>query len=241
MLNLLVVHPPPANGLIEVRGEAWDVQPFTSGAQHPLLLSLDSNALRPRRMLKLTPPEWSTTVLDSKDGPLIVAGEHDGRKAVVLAFDPFASQLARLTSFPLLVSNVVEYLSGTTVEPFISTDMAVQIRGPAGWSQGTLTRPDGAKLDIPAHDSVATLQPANLVGRYVLSQELSTGDQAVRSSFVNLLSESGSELTPRALADLPGDAVLGNDDTPTPIPYEALVAVLALLVTLEWLHASRHA
>ena len=71
---------------------------------------MDLSALVVADANSVTPPEWLETVVDSSAGPLLLAGEKDGRRVVVLTFDPRQSNLPKLAAFPLLMANIADWL-----------------------------------------------------------------------------------------------------------------------------------
>ena len=58
---------------------------------------------------RLTLPPWLRAVAWAPGGPLLALGTHQGRREAVLTFDPAASNLPQLASFPRLVENLVAW------------------------------------------------------------------------------------------------------------------------------------
>src|SRR6266545_4987508 len=54
--------------------------------------------------VKIAPESWAHVVVDGDGGPMLLAGEKDGRRIVVLAFDLHNSDLPLQVAFPLLLS-----------------------------------------------------------------------------------------------------------------------------------------
>src|SRR5207253_7573082 len=77
---------------------------------------LDLQERQVRKARKIEAPPWLQTVVDSDQGPLLLAGEAPatdrlaGQRIAVLAFDPRDSNLPSLAAFPLLISNLVDWL-----------------------------------------------------------------------------------------------------------------------------------
>jgi hypothetical protein len=92
-------------------GEVKDVRPVAAGAGHPLLEGVDLAALLVREAPILQAPAWLEPIVVSTAGtPLVLAGERQGQRVVVLAFDPDDSNLPKLAAFPLLFANAVDWL-----------------------------------------------------------------------------------------------------------------------------------
>jgi hypothetical protein len=115
--------------LINPQGEGFasasdvkDVRPVAPGIGHPLLEGVDLAALLVREAPQLQAPDWLEPIVMSDAGtPLIMAGERDGQRVAVLAFDPNSSNLPKLAAFPLLFANLVDWLyplaSARALEP----------------------------------------------------------------------------------------------------------------------------
>lgn len=95
---------------VKLVGRSADVRPIVLDADHPLLVGLDLSALLVAEANQVEAPEWLETLVDSPSGPLLLAGEQDGRRVVMLTFDPRKSNLPKLAAFPLLVANVTDWL-----------------------------------------------------------------------------------------------------------------------------------
>jgi Ca-activated chloride channel homolog len=107
--NALLINP-RGEGFAD-RGEVENIRPVAAGRDHPLLDGVDLAALLVRRGPQLDVPAWLEPLVVSSAGtPLILAGERDGRRMVVLAFDPNESNLPKLAAFPLLFANAVDWL-----------------------------------------------------------------------------------------------------------------------------------
>ena len=116
---LMVFAPLPGNPLVQVTGVVSDVLP-TAGqglndsdqsARDPLLRFVDLAEVHVARAQVMTLPDWAHIVMDSDLGPMVIAGEQDKRNVVVFAFDLHDSDLPLQTAFPLLIRNLVTYLS----------------------------------------------------------------------------------------------------------------------------------
>jgi Ca-activated chloride channel homolog len=101
----------------EVRMASLEV----AGSESPLLWNVDLGAIRLARAAKLTIPEdgrWRVSVpVESAGEPMVVAleGPH-GARAVAAAFAVGDSNFPLRVGFPLLVSNVVHWLAGRSLE-----------------------------------------------------------------------------------------------------------------------------
>jgi Ca-activated chloride channel homolog len=127
---------------IRLAGKASDVRPVILEAAHPLLAGIDLSALLVADANTVEAPEWLEALVDSPSGPLLLAGEQDGRRVVVLTFDPRQSNLPKLAAFPLLIANITDWLY-----PLASTQ-AVVPGDPLRLAPGSVVRtPGGSAVD----------------------------------------------------------------------------------------------
>ncbi len=91
-----------------------DVRPQAGATAHPILSGIDLAPLIVDEAFNFEPVSWLEPVLNGDEqsggGSLILAGERDGRRIVVLSFDPRDSNLPKLVAFPLLMYNVADWL-----------------------------------------------------------------------------------------------------------------------------------
>jgi Ca-activated chloride channel homolog len=111
----------PQGDFLTSQGDIREQRPTAVDASHPVVAGLDLTPLRVTRAQSIEPPDWLETVVASTMGPLVMAGERQGQRIIVLAFDPRDSNLTKLAAFPLMMANSVEWLyplAGTqAVEP----------------------------------------------------------------------------------------------------------------------------
>ena len=110
--GLIVVNPPEANFLLT----RVDTLPRARRAvsfdpQDPLLLGLDIAPLIVQQVQRAATPVWADASVSAEDTPLIMHGRIGDQRAVVFAFDPNKSNLPHLAAFPLLMANVVDWLT----------------------------------------------------------------------------------------------------------------------------------
>lgn len=139
--NLLLVNPDGA--LLRASGRVADLRPTVVDAAHALLAGLDLNALLVTEAGKYDPPDWLETLVDSPKGPLLLAGEQDGRRIAVLTFSPVRSNLTKLAAFPLLIANAVEWLYPLAGTQTVAPGMPLHL--PAG---STVQIPSGRNIVV---------------------------------------------------------------------------------------------
>jgi aerotolerance regulator-like protein/VWA domain-containing protein len=222
-----IVVNPPAGGALEVLGEVPAPATLSYDRGHPLLDAIDPAALQISKIRQLRAPAWTNAVLWSADGPALLEGTNGGRRVVILAFDPRASNLPRLRAFPLLLANALDRLGWGEREGTVATGQAVRLPPNAGGQvvdgpAGTETVPAGA----------LAFADTERVGRYAVH----TADRAtdLAEFRASLLGPGASDVRPNALAPL---AAAASADRP-PAPALAFVGLLLLaalgISTGEW-------
>jgi hypothetical protein len=231
---VLIVNPPVGSWLASARvgrpSYALGIDP-----ESPLVAGVDLGAAEFARVAQLTVPSWAAPVVTGLDGPLILEGERDGRRIVVLGFDPAASNLPKMVAFPALIANAVEWM---LAGPDGATTAGATVRLPSGL-QGDLVGPDGRRQPAAALALTAATERAGLY------QVRRFGADPLTVFAVNVADERESDITPRQPAvgepfppfSLPA---FGREGETTGVdfwPYLA-GAVLVLLI-VEWLVYTR--
>ena len=282
--NLLLFAPPAGNPLIQVQGVITQPAPLAPastadlapasppnrsaegmsgqdpGQREPLLRFVDLSSLHIARSMRLQVPAWGREVLSSDKGPLIIAGEESGRKVCVVAFDLHDTDLPVQPAFPLLMRNLVTYLSpdptgglpvsvspGTPVgiEPVSPEVDLVLVEDPAGREHRFAVSPD-----LPRVTFADTAQPGVYYVTHYANGQI-VGQEAFAA---NLFMRDESMIAPNPKPDLPRAQASGTSGTasgplPAAEPQELvrrelwpLVALLGfLLLVIEWLYAQRMA
>jgi hypothetical protein len=149
--SLLLVNPPP-NPLFVV-GSAF--QPVEMRArEHPLTRYVDWSNVHILQASSVSLPDWADALIEADGRPLVFAGETDGRRAAVLTFDLRESDLPLQVAYPILFSNLINYLV-----PPAAFDASQSLR--PGESL-TLVPPPGTERVVIASPSnkLYTLQPS---------------------------------------------------------------------------------
>jgi hypothetical protein len=252
--GLMVIKPEAGNSLIGVEGEIVD--PAAAGARaadslgsdrDPLLRYVQLSALNVSSAVKLSPPDWGRAVLDSPEGPLLVAGERDGRNIAVLAFDLHDSDLPLQPAFPLLLRNLVTYLlpppagglpeniaPGRTVsiEPAAAEVTTVVVEDPLAFEH---------ELARTAEQTTVAFGGTSEAGVYYVTQYAGDEIVAQEAFAVNLFARDETVTPPSAAPGLPpGRAIAGDVPATERREVWPWVAALGLLLLMaEWLYSQR--
>ncbi len=150
--NALVFNPqnPPAEDapdapLLTVTGVLTDTTAVRVAAD-PLLENVDWRALSVAEAQRVDAPAL-TPLVEAEGGPLLLAGEVDGRRVVVFAFDLRASDLPLQIAFPVIMANIAAWLSPGRViaaDDNLQPGDTVTLTPTARAAAVTVTLPDGS-------------------------------------------------------------------------------------------------
>ncbi len=266
--SLLFIAPPGSTSLFTTTGLVQNPIIREVDPSDPLLTNVSLSEVSILDAVQIPLPDWATPVVagdlvDAQSGnttgqniPLIFRGETGGRRIAVIAFDLRHSDLPLQVAFPLLWTNLIDWLapgSGSAIPDHVSPGDPLSFTVPNGLQTGnaasaTITRPDLSPVQIQADNGHFVFADTNQLGIYHVS--IRYADQAqeknpAESQFaVNLFSPEESNLKP---ADsLPGleAQTSGSGAVPQKSMREwwRILAFLALgLLTGEWLVYQRAA
>lgn len=203
---------------------------------HPLLKHVDLDNLLIEKGRKVRPLTGAKVLVNGSDGPMVVATDQGGRRSLYLSWNALDSDFPLQVSFPIFVSNAVQWLTGEGRAGGEEGGLSVRagqpfnIASPAGAKTLTLARPDGGRETLDASSGMAVVRTANRVGTYTVS-----GPKSKTEVAVNVLNEDESDITPRATLDLAGKAVAAQGATVVLAETWRWLLLAALLVLCcEW-------
>ncbi len=117
--NLLFIAPPSSTTLFTVTGMLQMPDPQAVEPVDPLIEHITLDGVNILDAVKLAQPGWSKVLIaDAKDqAPLLLVGENSGRRVAILAFDLHRSDFPLQVGFPLLVSNLINWLAPGSQTP----------------------------------------------------------------------------------------------------------------------------
>jgi hypothetical protein len=99
----------------QVTGMVTHTQIVRTAQASPLLRHTDLDDVRIFDAQKIEVPAWAEVLVEADGGPLLLAGEIEGRRIAVLAFDLQHSDLPLQVAFPILLSNLVDWLAPAAI------------------------------------------------------------------------------------------------------------------------------
>ncbi len=234
--SLLLVNPPP-NPLFVV-GSAF--QPAEMRARdHPLTRYVDWSNVHILQASSAPLPDWADLLIEADGRPLVFAGETGGRRVAVLTFDLRQSDLPLQVAYPILFSNLIDYLvppAAFDASQALRPGDSLTLVPPPGVERIVVAAPSGKLYTL--FPSAASLAFTNTdePGYYAVNF-LSKDTTRAEYFAVNLFDPSESNIRP-------ADSLQVGQTTLTPAaagqtglrelwPWLAGLALLVLLV--EWL------
>ncbi len=251
---LLFIGPLQSTQFFSVTGTIPSPQPRPASEAEPLLQYVELNGINILDSARIPLPAWAHPVIvadvpatsgqpDGTSLPLLFAGEVDGRRVAVLAFDLRRSDLPLNLAFPLLLSNLSAWLApgqNSAIPDQVMPGTALTISLPpealaAGRDQITVRHPDGRRTTLQANNGQAVFAGTDQLGLY----QVDNGGNIPLSFAVNLFAPQESQLEPRQELPVEGVAAAGAGGLTDNTAYREwwrLLAALALgVLTAEWL------
>ena len=229
--NFIIFDAVPPNLPITAAG-SLRVPPVTGWSRtDPLLSSVSLAGVTIGQALDLRPGPGFSILAASGTSPLVLGWDHSGVKALIVAFDPQASDFPLRPGFPVLLANTLSWFFPTWLQAQADQVQAGDARElPTGSSGGvTVVKPDGRRVSV-ASGGPSTFLDTGEVGVYKVEAGGETSEFAV-----NLVSDSETNVSPRFSNPATRPAETGDrQGAPSPAWPAAAAAALAFLL-LEWL------
>jgi hypothetical protein len=232
--DLLLINP-SSNPLFSVGAVFTNTAVARATQNDPLTEFVDWSGVHLLQAHQVDVPAWAHVVVQSNGGPLVFAGEVDGRRVAVLTFDLHDSDLPLQVTFPILMSNLLNYLA--PAQSFSAPDgllpgQALTIKPSGGETNLVVQDPSGARFAAPAGQATFDFSNTQLPGVYAVFS-----NQTVLGHFaVNLFDPFESNIRPQATIRI------GRSDVTASAPQEQgqleiwpwLAAAAFLLLLIEW-------
>lgn len=240
--DMLIINPPSSAALFTVGEEITTISGINVPRRDdPRMAFVDFGAVNLRAFKQLSGVEWGDTLIEADGGPLLVAGENDGRQVALMSFDIRDSDLPLQITWPVLVSNLLEWFTPADVVSApqnLRVGETVIIRPPLETESIQITLPDGTIRQPQLEGEVLAFAGTSLPGLYRL--DILRGGEVIQSEAfaVNLFGTGESSIAPIA-----EDAIrLGGTERPddeeqrfSQREFWPWIALLALIVlVLEW-------
>lgn len=212
---------------------------------HPLMQLIDLGNVRFVEGLALVPPQGSSSLITTADGPLLAIAPRGTRQDAVLGAtlvgtDENGERFANTdwplrVSFPVFILNTLRYLTGAeSLGAMNSIQPGQPFTLPAAAGSGVMTvdTPAGKRVEIPPDADRRQFGDTDRVGPYTVQES----GQPARHFTVNLFDSAESDIVPRDEVRLGFEEVTGQanwEGGRTETWRWVLCAVLGVLC-LEW-------
>jgi hypothetical protein len=224
--NAAFILPPDGNALFPLGKAATRPSVTQWTAAHPLTSYVTFSLLSPAYAQAFRPVSWCKPVITATVGPLLLAGERDGRRYVAVGFDllPYLGKQNLPTS--ILTLNLLGWLADQAGQPpSLKTGATLTLTG-----ESAGVRLPGGDMLTPGGNTI----PLRKQGVYTISE-----NGVERRVAVNLTNIEESRLgRPLRLAPIAPPAPVAPETTGQPLWPWLLMAALFLL-GLEWAIARR--
>lgn len=152
--HALFIIPPDKNPLVAL--ERPLSRPIISGWRepHPLTRYVNFALFRPTYARPLKPLSFGEAIVQSPEGPLVVAVEHQGRRYLVLGFDPFPYLGLKNLPVSIFTLNLLEWFYEGLGGSSMATGEPLRLHDQH--KSGTLVTPNGENLPIARGSSLFT-------------------------------------------------------------------------------------
>jgi len=223
--NLLLINP-PENPIFSVAPPTQDFgqvdiidQPITQNIEWLQVQILQTKVIEI--------PDWAAVLVTSKVGPLVFVGEYQSHRFAVVSFDLLDSDLPLHITFPILFSNILDYLN-PPVKP-------VQLKPGASVETLRIVHPDGTEQEIIPNEFGVTFLDTQQPGIYTI---VALPGEYSEQFAVNTFSEIESGISPRQELSIVrnADEASGQEIRQTGLKKAwELPAIFALfLLLIEW-------
>jgi hypothetical protein len=236
--NLLVVNPPD-RGPYRTTGSVTRPKVTTWDREDPILSFVDLQDLNVARAAKLDMPRWAKPLITAGDGtPLMVAGQDGDRRVTILPFDLQQSNLWTMSAFPILMSNIVNYLSppGVVQAPAIQTGSPESLAPLPQVQSVRVTGPTDQVTEFRTGQGLISYAATDTPGLYKIQQIVQGGQQTVDDDLfaANLANPDESDIRPRLTGlNNPGPIEAGVATLQREF-WGVLAAVVLPLLLFEW-------
>lgn len=229
---------PPENELFVVDGDTRALEDMRV-TDHPLAQYLEWGLVHVFETRQITAPAWAQVLVETDATPLVFVGEQGGRRVAVVGFDLHESDLPLQIAFPILFSNLLEYLAprGMIGDPNATRpNQAVTLEVGAGATRIVVTGPDGEETNLTPGDPEILFNGTGNPGFYTLRVE-EAGSLREEVFAVNPFSEVESRIALREQVQVGQTAVATSaaDEISSRETWTLLIVLAVAFLMVEWL------
>lgn len=206
----------------------------------PRMLYVDFSTVNIRAFREVT-ANWAEPLISADGGPLLLAGEVDGRQIAILTFDLADSNLPLQIAFPVMMSAIMDWFSppsiinSTSARDSLRVGQTVILNSLPNATAIRVTTPAGDTRVYEALESVMAFAETNQVGLYRV--DALRGEQVIQTEqfAVNLFAVPESQIAPQSVSAViaGGETLIEEEIGQREVwPVFALLAFIVLMI--EW-------
>lgn len=181
--SVILAAPPPGNPVVPVAGVLPPTAIVHVDESSPLLDSVDLSGLFIQQPVRLGAAPWARSIAESTDGPVMFDGTLNGRRMIIIGFDPLATDWPQRLAFPIFVANAIQSLVPAPLPSQIDPGRAIDLPPLANAPSIAVQLPDGRAEVFANTGKPIRLVDTGEVGRYLVSA-VGGSQPGVRAEFV---------------------------------------------------------
>jgi Ca-activated chloride channel family protein len=234
--NLLFINP-PSNPYFVVGGTIEQIN-SAEVIEHPLTRYLDWSNVHILKAKQVEKPDWAETLVQTEENPLVFAGQTNGQRIASINFDLRESDLPLQIAFPILFSNLTNYLvppSAFDATQSLSPGQSLSIVPPPGTQQIVIASPSNTAYSLPNKAGGVKYTETDELGYYAVNF-VSKESSSAQYFAVNLFDKNESDIRPRDTIQI-GQTEITNTVSEKIGQYElwpwlGMLAIIILMI--EW-------
>jgi len=241
--NVLLIGPNKAASWLPYQGKMKVDRPLeTVDHSHPVTRFADFQQLHVNETARLSPMKDMKSLLQTGSDPVILAGNIEGRRSVILSFDLHQSDLPLRTAFPIFMQNVITWLTPIQSAPIESGQPGGVMTVPLtpGAENRSILLPDGNKVELHENGTNYLFQVPEQLGLYRL-EEWIDGKKTERLFQVSMQEEE-KDITPSRMQVQTSEEVSQESSTTNGVrgiySYQSftewLILIALVILFTEW-------
>jgi uncharacterized membrane protein len=225
--RFVLINTAPSDVSLETLGRIEQPVIMDWDRTHPIMRHIDFSKVAIEEALRIRPMGAGKILVEAVGGPLIYALEEPKRKVVFIGFDLFKTDFPLRVVFPMVLSNALRWLDPAGIdESSLQREAGQLFLLPVehGVTTAAVITPSGRRLKAEVARGVASFSETDRVGIYSVITLKGKSQVAV-----NLMDEAESDLTPRPLPPIAGNA---NENQAVSVEKEIWPALIFLALAL---------
>jgi Ca-activated chloride channel homolog len=185
---------------------------------------------------KVTVPNWMNVLIESDSNPLVIAGETNGQRIAALTFDLRESDLPLQIAYPILFSNLINYLAPPSAfdsSKSLQAGESLSLIPPTDAEQVVIASPSNRVFTLGTGQTL--FSETNELGYYAVNFVSKESTKAEYFA-VNLFNRSESDLQPRETLQIGSASVTPTLSQQVGLQelWKWLAGFALLILMIEW-------